>query len=148
AFFPLKGKADYRVVPWAIFTDPELARVGLTEPEARERWGSRLRVYRYPFGTLDRALTDRQAKGLVKILCAPRGRIVGAHVLGPQAGALIHEIVLAMRAGVRIGHLSQMIHVYPTLSEGIRRAADRYYEELLRKGWLRKAIDLYLRWAL
>lgn len=146
AFFPLKGKADYRVVPWAIFTDPELARVGPTEPEAREEWGDRLRVYRYPFETLDRALTDRQAKGLVKILCDSRGRILGGHILGPQAGALIHELVLAMRQGSRIGQLSQMIHVYPTLSEGIRRAADLYYRDLLSNSWLGKLIRGYVRW--
>ena len=148
AFFPVRGKADYRFVPWAIFTDPELARVGPTEPEARERWGDRLRVYRYPFETLDRALTEREAKGLVKVLCERKGRIVGAHILGPQAGNLIHEVVLAMRHGIRIGDLSQMVHVYPTLSEGIRRAADLYYQELFATHWIGRLIRAYLKWTL
>lgn len=148
AFFPLKGKADYRAVPWAIFTDPELARVGPTEPEARERWGNRLRVYRYPFETLDRAITERNAKGVVKILCDPRGRTLGAHILGPQAGTLIHEVVLAIARGIRIGHLSQMVHVYPTLSEGIRRAADLYYQDLFATSGLGKLLRAYLRWRL
>ena len=148
AFFPIRGKADYRTVPWAIFTDPELARVGPTEPEARERWGDRLRVYRYPFEKLDRAITERDTKGLVKILCEPRGRILGAHILGPRAGSLIHEVVLAMSKKIPIGHLSQMVHVYPTLSEGIRRTADLYYQDLLDRSWVGKLLRAYLRWTL
>ncbi len=84
----------------------------------------------------------------MKILCGPRGRIVGAHILGPQAGALIHEIVLAMHQGVRIGQLSQMIHVYPTLPEAIRRAADLYYQDLFQTSWLGKLVRAYLRWRL
>ena len=148
AFFPVRERADYRTVPWAIFTDPELARVGPTEPAARDRYGDRLRVYRYPFETLDRAITDRAARGLVKILAGPRGRILGAHVLGPQAGSLIHEIVLAMRAGARVGDLSRAVHAYPTLSEGIRRAADLYYADLFETSWMGRALRAYLRRAL
>jgi pyruvate/2-oxoglutarate dehydrogenase complex dihydrolipoamide dehydrogenase (E3) component len=84
----------------------------------------------------------------VKVLCERKGRIVGAHILGPQAGNLIHEVVLAMRHGIRIGDLSQMVHVYPTLSEGIRRAADLYYQELFATHWIGRLIRAYLKWTL
>ncbi len=141
-FFPFRARADYTRVPWATFTDPTLARIGLTEAEARERHGDRIGVYRYRFHDLDRAITDRAAQGLVKLITDSRGRLLGGHVLGSHADALIHEVALAMRAGVKIGGLSQMVHVYPTWPEGLRRAADSYYREKLAEGW----IPRLLRW--
>jgi len=128
-FFPFRARADYSRVPWATFTDPALAHVGLTESEARERHGDRIGVYRYSFDDLDRAITDRAAQGLVKLITDSRGHLLGGHVLGSHADTVIHEIALAMRAGVKIGGLSQMVHAYPTWPEGIRRAADSYYAQ-------------------
>ncbi len=144
-FFPLRGRADYSRVPWATFTDPTLARVGLTEAEARERHGDRIGVYRCSFDDLDRAITDRATGGLVKLITDRRGRLLGGHILGVQADAVIHEIALAMRAGVKIGGLSQMVHVYPTWSEGARRAADHYYAELFSKGWLPRVLSWWAK---
>ncbi len=141
-FFPFPARADYSRIPWATFTDPTLARVGLTEAEARERHGDRIGVYRYSLNDLDRAVTDRAAHGLVKLVTDARGRLLGGHILASHADALIHEIVLAMRAGVRIGGISQMVHAYPTWPEGLRRAADGYYREKLSDGW----IPRLLRW--
>ncbi len=141
-FFPFPARADYSRVPWATFTDPTLARVGLTEAEARERHGDRIGVYRYVLDDLDRAITDRDARGLVKLVTDARGRVLGGHILGSQADALIHEVALAMRAGVKVGGLSQMVHVYPTWPEGLRRAADGYYREKFSDGW----IPRLLRW--
>jgi len=139
ALFPLRRKADYRVVPWTTFTDPEVARVGLTEPEARARRGD-VRAYRYSFGDLDRAIIDGQGKGFVKVVCTPKGHILGAHVIGPHAGEVIQELVLAMKARIKIGALSQTIHTYPTLSEAVRRAADAYYREKLFSGRLPRVL--------
>lgn len=144
ALFPFRSKADYRVVPWCTFTDPEVARVGLTEAEAREQFGN-VKIYRYNFGDLDRALCDGEAVGLTKLICTPKGKIVGAHILGPQAGDLIQEVVLAMRKGLPVGALSQTIHVYPTLSEAVRRTADQYYREKLLSGPFKGLLRLLMR---
>lgn len=144
-FFPFPARADYSRVPRAVFTDPTLARIGLTEVEARERHGDRIRVYRYPFRDLDRAVTDRAARGAVKLVTDSRGRILGAHILGSQADALIHEVAVAMRQDMKIGGLSQLVHVYPTWSEGVRKAADAYYREKLSGGWIQKLLRWWVR---
>jgi pyruvate/2-oxoglutarate dehydrogenase complex dihydrolipoamide dehydrogenase (E3) component len=141
-FFPLRGRADYTRVPWAIFTDPTLAHVGMTESEARERHGDRIGVYRFGFDDLDRAITDRAAHGLVKLITDSRGKLLGGHVLGSHADSVVHQIALAMHAGIKIGRLSQMVHVYPTWSEGVRRAADSFYTEKFSESW----VGPILRW--
>lgn len=138
-------KTDYRAVPWATFTDPELARVGLTEKEARERYGEKISVYRFPFKDVDRAVIDSEADGLIKVVCDRKKRILGAHILGPNAGELIHEYVLAMQNGIPITGLSRTIHIYPALSMGVKRAADEYYREKLFSGWLPKAAKRLIR---
>jgi pyruvate/2-oxoglutarate dehydrogenase complex dihydrolipoamide dehydrogenase (E3) component len=144
-FFPFRAKADYSRVPRAIYTDPPLARIGLTEAEARERHGDRTGVYRYALDDLDRAVTDRAARGLVKLVTDARGRILGGHILGGHADTVIHQVALAMRAGVRIGALSQMVHAYPTWSEGLRRAADGYYREKFARSRLRGLLRWWVR---
>jgi pyruvate/2-oxoglutarate dehydrogenase complex dihydrolipoamide dehydrogenase (E3) component len=141
-FFPFRARADYTQVPWATFTDPTLAHIGLTEAEARDRHGDKIGVYRFGLDDLDRAITDRAAHGLVKLITDSRGRLLGGHILASHADTMIHQVALAMRAGVKIGGLSQMVHVYPTWPEGVRRAADGYYAEKLGKGW----IGPILRW--
>jgi pyruvate/2-oxoglutarate dehydrogenase complex dihydrolipoamide dehydrogenase (E3) component len=130
ALFPVKTKADHRVVPWTTFTDPEVARVGLTEGQAR-REHDHVKVFRQPFSGVDRAIADGEPNGLVKIVTGKRGKILGGHIIGPDAGNLIHEVVLAMQKNVPIGTLSTTIHVYPTLSQANQRAADNYYREKL-----------------
>lgn len=125
AVFRLPKKADYRVVPWVTFTDPELARVGLTEPQAREQ-GIEPKVLRFDFDDVDRALTEVETGGLAKLV-THQGRIIGATILGPHAGELIHEIVLAMQTGAKIGAISAAIHAYPTLAQIHRRAVNTAY---------------------
>ena len=130
ALFPVKAKADHRVVPWTTFTDPEVARVGLTEEQARREHDG-VEVFRQPFSGVDRAMADGETTGLVKIVTGKRGKILGGHIIGPDAGNLIHEIVLAMHKNIPIGTLSTTIHVYPTLAQANQRAADNYYREKL-----------------
>ena len=130
ALFPLKARVDHRVVPWTTFTDPEVARVGLTEEQAR-REHEGVGVYHQPFGGVDRAMADGETTGLVKIVTGRRGKILGGHIIGPDAGNLIQEIVLAMGHNVPIGALSTTIHVYPTLVQANQRAADNFYREKL-----------------
>ena len=137
ALFPYHENVDYRFAPWATFTEPALARVGMTEAQAREKHGDAVHVYRHPFPRVDRALLDGKAAGLVKLITAGRReRIVGAHILGPSAGELIHEVVIAMQAGMSAPDLAQTMFVYPTLSEGVRYAALEPYERNLRAGRL------------
>ncbi len=115
-------KADYRVTPWATFTDPELARVGLTEQEARERYGNDLYVVKQEFADVDRAQAEASTTGFAKIITKRNGEILGAHIVGPAAGELIHEIVLAMAHKLKLSALSG-IHIYPTLAEINSKAA-------------------------
>ncbi len=144
-FFPFPARADYSRIPWATFTDPVHARVGMTEAEARERHGDRIGVYRYAMNDLDRAVTDRAAQGMVKLVTDARGRLLGGHILASHADALVHEVALAMRAGVKIGGLSQMVHAYPTWPEGLRRAADGYYRDKLSDGWTPRLLRWWAR---
>ncbi len=123
-FRPLARRADFRVVPWATFTDPEVARVGLTEREAREKFGSTgVRVYRASFAENDRAHAEGSTAGFAKLVCAGRkDRLVGAHLVGAHAGELIHELVLAMRHNFPASAIGGLTHVYPTLSQISQKA--------------------------
>jgi len=123
ALFPLAATADYRAIPWVTFTDPELAHVGLHENEARERFGSRVRVWRKPFADVDRGITDGETAGMVKIVTDARGRILGGHILGARAGSMIGEITLAMKHGLPVRALANLVHPYPTHADAIRQAS-------------------------
>lgn len=129
-FFPGRGRAP-ELVPWCTFTDPEVAHVGLTEAEAVEQH-SHVEVYRHELTDSDRARADGATGGEIMIITA-RGRIVGGHAICPHAGEIIHEITLAMHARVGLFDLSQMVHVYPTLSTGIGQlAAEAGYRKARR----------------
>ncbi|TDY02833.1 dihydrolipoyl dehydrogenase family protein [Thiohalophilus thiocyanatoxydans] len=125
AVFRFPKKADYRILPWVTYTDPELAQVGLTEQQAREQ-GIKHTVLRFDFKEVDRALTERETAGRVKLVTR-KGKILGASILGPQAGELIHELVLAMQSGAKIGDISAAIHAYPTLAQIHRRTVNTAY---------------------
>ncbi len=146
ALFPFSSAVDYSVIPWAVFSDPELARVGLTESEAREEHGDDVGVYRYDVSELDRAITERSARGLVKLVGDGGGRLLGGHVVAPGAGTMIVELALAMREGTTIGELSDLVHPYPTMSEGIRRAAQEYSRSRLTPT-VRTWLDRWFRLA-
>jgi pyruvate/2-oxoglutarate dehydrogenase complex dihydrolipoamide dehydrogenase (E3) component len=142
AVFPFAGKASYASVPWVTYTDPEVAHVGLTEDDAKARHGD-VATYRYEFADLDRAIVDAETKGFVKIVTRPNGKILGSTVVASGAGNLIMPLVLAMRRGIRLPQLSQIVYPYPTMVEGVKRAADSYYREKFagRSGsFLRKVV--------
>jgi pyruvate/2-oxoglutarate dehydrogenase complex dihydrolipoamide dehydrogenase (E3) component len=118
-----KFRADYSVIPWATFTDPEVARVGLNETEAKAG-NVPYEVSLYDIGDLDRAIADEEAHGIVKVLTVPgRDRILGAAVVGAHAGELIGEFVTAMRQGLGLGRILGTIHVYPTYAEANKYVA-------------------------
>jgi pyruvate/2-oxoglutarate dehydrogenase complex dihydrolipoamide dehydrogenase (E3) component len=123
-FDPLKKfKADYAVIPWATFVEPEVARVGLNELEAREK-GIPHEVTVYGIDDLDRAIADGEAHGFVKVLTVPgKDRILGVTIVGDHAGDLIAEYVLAMKQGIGLNKILGTIHIYPTLAEANKYAA-------------------------
>jgi pyruvate/2-oxoglutarate dehydrogenase complex dihydrolipoamide dehydrogenase (E3) component len=118
-----KFKADYSVIPWATFTDPEVARVGLSETEAKEQ-GVACEVTRYGIDDLDRAIADGTAHGFVKVLTVPgKDRILGVTIVGEHAGDLLAEFVLAMKHGLGLSKILGTIHTYPTLAEANKYVA-------------------------
>jgi len=119
-------KADYSVIPWATFIDPEVARVGLNEQEAREK-GVAYEVTKYGIDDLDRAIADGTAHGFVKVLTVPgKDRILGVTIVGEHAGDLLTEFVLAMKHGLGLNKILGTIHTYPTLSEANKYAAGEW----------------------
>jgi pyruvate/2-oxoglutarate dehydrogenase complex dihydrolipoamide dehydrogenase (E3) component len=114
--------ADYRVLPWVTFTDPPLARVGLTATEAEQR-DVDARVTALDFSDVERAKIVMETKGRIKLVTDADGKILGATVLGPHADELIHEFALAMKVGMTAKDLGSMIHAYPTLSEAVGSVA-------------------------
>lgn len=121
-----KFKADYSVIPWATFIDPEVARVGLNEQEAKEK-GIAYEVTRYGIDDLDRAIADSAAHGFVKVLTVPgKDRILGVTIVGEHAGDLLAEFVLAMKHGLGLNKILGTIHTYPTLAEANKYAAGEW----------------------
>ncbi len=121
-----KFKADYSVIPWATFIDPEVARVGLNEQEAKEK-GVAYEVTKYGIDDLDRAIADSAAHGFVKVLTVPgKDRILGVTIVGLHAGDLLAEYVLAMRHGLGLNKILGTIHTYPTLAEANKYAAGEW----------------------
>jgi pyruvate/2-oxoglutarate dehydrogenase complex dihydrolipoamide dehydrogenase (E3) component/uncharacterized membrane protein YdjX (TVP38/TMEM64 family) len=136
-----KFRADFSVIPWATFTDPEVARVGLNETEAREK-NIPFEVTTYGIDDLDRAIADGTAHGLVKVLTAPgKDRILGATIAGEHAGDLITEFVTAMKHGIGLNKILGTIHIYPTLAEANKYVAGNWKRNHAPKkllGWVEK----------
>jgi pyruvate/2-oxoglutarate dehydrogenase complex dihydrolipoamide dehydrogenase (E3) component/uncharacterized membrane protein YdjX (TVP38/TMEM64 family) len=139
-----KFKVDYSVIPWATFTDPEVARVGLNEQEALGQ-GVAFEVTRYGIDDLDRAIADSEAHGFVKVLTVPgKDRILGVTIVGTHAGDLLTEFVLAMKHGLGLNKILGTIHTYPTLSEANKYAAGewkRAHQPHKLLAWVRKYHD-------
>ncbi|HUR17568.1 MAG TPA: FAD-dependent oxidoreductase [Acidimicrobiales bacterium] len=135
-FYPGKGTVS-PVVPWCTFTDPELAHAGLTEAQARKEHGNGVRVWQVDLSHSDRARAEGRPLGRIMAVCGRKGDLLGAHVLGPNAGELIHELALLVRQGGRLVELSSLIHVYPTWSTSIANlAAEATFERARRYRWL------------
>ena len=129
--FPGKSAVDYKHVPWALYTDPEVAHIGMTEHEAIEAFGAEhVRTYKAGMDDVDRAIVDRTTRGFVKIICDLKGNILGAHILAANASTLIEEIVLARKKGIRIGALARLVSPYPSMADAIQSAAARHYQQL------------------
>lgn len=144
ALFHLPAKIERRTIPWCTYTDPELARVGLSEREARQR-GVDHEIYTFPFHDIDRAHIEGATAGHAKILTDRAGRLLGAALVGAHAGELIHEYVLALAHGLKAHDISKVMHIYPTLAQINRRVADERMKARLTpraKKWIRRLFRL------
>ena len=122
----LRQKVDWSVVPWCTYTDPEVAHVGLGEKGA---WQKKVEydLFIVPLEDIDRAVVENEDAGFAKILTAKGSdKILGATIVAPHAGDLLHEFVLAMKAGIGLGTIASTIHAYPTFAELARKAGDKY----------------------
>jgi pyruvate/2-oxoglutarate dehydrogenase complex dihydrolipoamide dehydrogenase (E3) component len=127
ALFRAPAKLDAAIVPWATYTDPELAQVGLGEADARKQHGEAIRVLRWKMAENDRAQTERETDGLVKVITDARGRILGAGIAAPHAGELIQPWCLAISKRLKIAAMASFVPPYPTLGEASKRAAGSYF---------------------
>ena len=132
-----RRRIDYSVIPWATFTEPEVARVGLNEQEAKQR-NIDYEVTIYDFKDLSRAIADSEAKGQIKVLTPPgKDRILGVTIAGEHAGDLIAEFVLAMQNRLGLGKILGTIHIYPTLAESARFAAGNWKKKQVSERTMR-----------
>ncbi|MFC3677910.1 dihydrolipoyl dehydrogenase family protein [Ferrovibrio xuzhouensis] len=144
ALFRLPAKADHDLMPRVTYSDPELAAVGLDEAAARARHGA-IRILRWPFAATDRAQAEGRTQGLVKVIVTPRGRILGAGIVGPDAGDLLQPWSLALGRRLGIGAMQAMIAPYPTRSEAGKRVAGEFFRPQLFNPLTRRLVRLLAR---
>lgn len=142
--FRLKPDASAATIPRVVYTDPELAQIGLTENEARKRH-RRILIFRWPYADNDRAQCERETEGFIKVITRRDGTILGCTIVGAKAGELLQLWVVAMAKDIKIGDITSFVLPYPTLSELSKRVAYAYYLPTLTKGWLRSIIGLLRR---
>ena len=140
-----KFKADYRVIPWTTFIDPEIARVGLNEQDAKAQ-GVAYEVTTYQMHELDRAIADSATQGFVKVLTPPgKDKILGVTIVGDHAGELLAEYVLAMKYKLGLNKILGTIHTYPTMAEANKYAAGEWKRAHAPEGLLRW-VERYHNW--
>ena len=143
--FGLPSKAATSHIPWATYTDPELAQVGLTEAQARTEYGGRLEVVRFDYAHNDRAIAERKTKGFIKVMVV-KGRPVGASIVGYQAGELINLWALALANNMKMSQIAGMVAPYPTIGEVNKRAAGAYFApRLFENPTVKKVVGLVQR---
>ncbi len=145
--FKLPAKVKYHAMPWVTFTDPEIAHVGMDEKSAREKQGDAIRVTKWPYHENDRAQAEQATQGFVKVVTGRRGRILGATIVGKNAGELVHSWVLAIDQGLKIGAMANIIAPYPTLGEVNKRVAGSYYTDTLFSERTRKIVRFLMQFS-
>ena len=144
--FRLPARENRRLLPRAIYTDPDLASVGLGEAEARRRH-RRIQVLRWPYAENDRAIAERRTEGLIKIVTDRKGRVLGASILGAGAGEMINLWALAVARRLTVGDIRAYVAPYPTMTEIGKRAALTYYAPMTRKPLVRRIVRLLARFG-
>ncbi len=146
ALFGLPSKAKTAHIPWATYTDPELAQVGLTEAQARDQHGDAIEVARFDYHHNDRAIAERRTKGFIKVMVV-KGRPVGATIVGYQAGELINLWSLALANNLKMGQIAAMVSPYPTIGELNKRAAGAYFSpRLFENQMVKRVVRFVQRW--
>ncbi|WP_420586095.1 dihydrolipoyl dehydrogenase family protein [Ruegeria sp.] len=146
ALFGLPSKARTAHIPWATYTDPELAQVGLTEAQARDQHGDKLEIARFDYHHNDRAISERKTKGFIKVMVV-KGRPVGATIVGHQAGELINLWSLALANNLKMGQIAAMVSPYPTIGELNKRVAGAYFTpRLFENQTVKRVVRFVQRW--
>ncbi|WP_170332169.1 dihydrolipoyl dehydrogenase family protein [Ruegeria arenilitoris] len=142
--FPSKAKTSH--IPWATYTDPELAQVGLTEAQAREQHGDKLEIARFDYHHNDRSVAERKTKGFIKAMVV-KGRPVGVTIVGQQAGELINLWSLALANNLKMGQIAAMVSPYPTIGELNKRVAGAYFSpRLFENQTVKRVVRFVQRW--
>ncbi|MCF7907454.1 MAG: FAD-dependent oxidoreductase [Candidatus Omnitrophica bacterium] len=134
-------KASYENIAWATFTEPEVAHLGLTEEEARKKY-KKIKIYKSDYIKSDRAVTDLEKDGLVKVICERNGNIIGAHIVGAAAGEIIQGLSIAKSQKIPLSKIAQTIFVYPTLSELIKKTAALNLVEKMQNRLIKLALKI------
>ncbi|MGE0657960.1 MAG: dihydrolipoamide dehydrogenase, partial [Reyranellaceae bacterium] len=145
ALFRLPAKVDENAVPWCTYTEPELAQLGPTEAQARERFGDDVVVTRFDYAGNDRAQAERATEGFVKVVSRRNGRVLGAGIVGRYAGDLIQGWALPVARGLKLSAVAGLVLAYPTLSEINKRAAGNFYSDKIFSDRVRKLVRFLLR---
>lgn len=140
--FRQPAKVDYSALPWVTYTDPELAHVGLTLAQARERYGDKVKSLTRPLNQLDRAVAEGRGDGLLEIVAKPNGTILGCSILAPGAGELIGIWCLALSKSMKLKEVAGIVLPYPTFSEISKQAAGEWYKPALFSDRTRKIVRL------
>lgn len=146
ALFGLPSKAKTAHIPWATYTDPELAQVGLTEVQARAEHGDKMEIARFDYHHNDRAISERKTNGFIKVMVV-KGRPVGATIVGHQAGELINLWSLALANNLKMGQVAAMVSPYPTIGELNKRVAGAYFSpRLFENQTVKRVVRFVQRW--
>jgi pyruvate/2-oxoglutarate dehydrogenase complex dihydrolipoamide dehydrogenase (E3) component len=141
--FKMPRKINYDVIPSVVYTAPEVAQVGVSVEQCRQL--KKGEVFQFDVSQLDRAITDNNKTGVAKIL-TNRGRVIGAHIIAPHAGELIHELALAVQENMKISKLTSLVHAYPSYSQLNKRLAGQYYKDRLFNPLTKKVVALLNRY--
>ena len=145
AFLPFNKRSVLERVPWATFTDPEVAHVGLSEAQAKERHGGKVLSAAWPMDQTDRWLTEGDSPGFLKVVYLPNGKLLGVTVAASRAGEMIQEWVLALEQGLKLSQMAESIHVYPTYSMASQQLASELRVKQLLSGLMGKIVRKYAR---
>ena len=145
AFLPFNKKSVLERVPWATFTDPEVAHVGLTEAQARDRHGDKVQAATWPLDQTDRWVTEGDSPGFLKVVHLPNGKLLGVTIVAARAGEMIQEWTLALDQGLKLSHMAESIHIYPTYSLASQQLASKLRVAQLLNGTMGKILRKYAR---
>jgi pyruvate/2-oxoglutarate dehydrogenase complex dihydrolipoamide dehydrogenase (E3) component len=140
ALLPGASKGVTDLVPWTTFTDPEVAHIGLLEGQAREKFGDAVMTCEWPMERVDRARAEGDTAGFIRLVHKKDGTLLGATIVAERAGEMIHEWIVALDRGLKVGDLANTIHVYPTYSTASMQAAAAIRVEQLLTGTSGKVI--------